>query len=69
MQQNDAASDMTEPTEISVPAEQDTTSVMPMARMAISLPRFKISMMRPYNTPLRMEMVKKLNAKFPAITS
>ena len=42
---------ITEPTEISVPAEADTTSVMPMARMAASLPRLRISMIRPYRAP------------------
>ena len=41
------ASDMTEPTEMSVPAEAETTSVMPRARMAASLPRFKMSIRRP----------------------
>ena len=68
-QQKEAANDITEPTEISVPAEQDTTRVIPIARIAISLPRFKISIIRPYNTPFRMEIVKKLNAKFPDATS
>ena len=50
MQQKLAHRLITEPTEISVPAEEDTTSVMPMARIAASLPRFRISMIRPYRT-------------------
>ncbi len=53
-----AARDITEPTEISVPAETATTSVMPTARMAISLPRFRMSMIRPYRTPFLMPMEK-----------
>ena len=38
---------ITEPTEISVPAEQETTRVIPSARMATSLPRFRMSTIRP----------------------
>ena len=41
------ASDITEPTEMSVPAEEETTSVMPRARMAASLPRLRMSIRRP----------------------
>ena len=36
-----------EPTEMSVPAEAETTRVMPMARMAASLPRLRMSIRRP----------------------
>ena len=39
---------ITEPTEISVPAEADTTNVIPIARMATSEPLFIISIIRPY---------------------
>ena len=60
MQQKEAHRDMTEPTEMSVPAEADTTRVMPMARMATSLPRLSTSMRRPYRAPLFMEILKKL---------
>ena len=60
---------ITEPTEISVPAEAETTSVMPTARMATSLPRFNTSIRRPYSTPLFREIVKKLNGALPLAMS
>ena len=69
IQQKDAASDITDPTEISVPAEQETTSVIPIARIAISLPRFNTSINLPYKIPFLTEIVKKLSAKFPLIAS
>ena len=60
MQQKEAHRLMTEPTEISVPAEAETTRVMPMARMATSLPRLRMLMIRPLSMPLVMVISKKL---------
>ena len=51
MQQNEAHRLITEPTEMSVPAEEETTNVMPMARIATSLPRLSTVIRRPYSTP------------------
>ena len=47
------------PTEMSVPAEEDTTSVIPIARITSSEARLMISMMYPYRTPSLTEMAKK----------
>ena len=60
IQQKDAHSDITEPTEISVPPEAETTRVMPMARMATSLPRLIMLTKRPLSSPFSMVMRKKL---------
>ena len=59
MTQKEALRDMTEPTEMSVPAEAETTSVMPMERMATSLPRLRMLMIRPLSRPFSMPILKK----------
>ena len=50
----------TAPTEISVPPEAETTRVMPMARIATSLPRLIMLTKRPLSSPFSMVMRKKL---------
>ena len=50
---------ITEPTEISVPAEAETTRVIPIASMATSEPLLMISMIRPYRiVPLVVVFLK-----------
>ena len=49
---------MTEPTEMSVPAEAETTRVMPMARMATSLPRFRMFTRRPLSSSFWIPILK-----------
>ena len=60
VQQHEATSAITEPTDISVPADTAIVRVIPIASMAISLPLFAISISLPYNTPLFIEICKKL---------
>ncbi|GFI58084.1 hypothetical protein IMSAG025_01527 [Muribaculaceae bacterium] len=60
---------ITDPTEISVPADADTTNVMPIARIATSLPLFNTSMRRPYKIPLLILIEKKLKGAFPLAIS
>ena len=71
VQQQDATSAITEPTDISVPAETAMVSVIPIASIAISLPLFAISISLPYNTPLFIEICKKLGdlITFTSITT
>ncbi len=59
LQQTAALTAIIAPTEISVPAEADTTSVMPTARIASSDARLMISIRKPYRTPSLISMEKK----------
>ena len=59
---------ITAPTEISVPREEATTSVIPIAKITNSPERFKMSMIEPYSTPLLIFIEKKFTPYFAFVT-